>query len=156
MRRNIGLAWIFFRLLFLRLKDRDELPIPDCTFQKARPSGILLFEKSKSGSSRFSQRARNQALQAMFSLLAGQLCKMNFIAGHLSGLWNSGNFRLNLTKTAFNLEWVPNIIVRSRFELRSEIPTTQDFLQLSGGVLPFSPQLNAPTPPMPPSPSAIC
>jgi hypothetical protein len=57
----------------------------------------------------------------MFSLLAGQLCKMNFIAGHLSGLWNSENFRLNLTKTAFNLKWAPIIIVRT-FCLQVEKP----------------------------------
>ncbi len=94
-----------------------------CPLQKARPLGTLLFEMSKLRLQNFCPRAENQTLQAMFSLLAGQLCKMNFIAGHLSGLWNSGNFRLNLTKTAFNLEWAPNIIVRRRFELRPEKPT---------------------------------
>ena len=38
-------------------------------------------------------------------------------------------------KTAFNIEWAPIPILQSVFELRSEKPTKQDFLQLSGGVL---------------------
>jgi len=97
--------------------------IPVCTFQKARPSGILLFKKSKSGSSRFGPRTRNQALQAMSQILARPLCKMYSIAVYFSGSENYGNFPLNLTKTAFNLEWVPIPILRSEFELRSEKPT---------------------------------
>jgi hypothetical protein len=126
-------------------------------FQKARPLGIQLFEKSKSRLSKL-QPARRKS-----SAPVGNLYPRHIM---LKGVFLKGDIRKSggiipiatkkPTETAFNLEWAPIILLRSRFELRSEMPTKQDFLQLLEEVLCFHPLPNSPTPPTRPSPSTNC
>jgi hypothetical protein len=107
-------------------------------FQKARPLGIQLFEKSKSRLSKL-QPARRKS-----SAPVGNLYPRHIM---LKGVFLKGDIRKSggiipiatkkPTETAFNLEWAPIILLRSRFELRSEMPTKEKKAITPSGMVAF-------------------